>query len=115
MLTLRGESFSGGYFVNTSTGVFRKSGGTDITSFNLWWNFNNDGGTIDVNSGDLQFQCDGTFENGYYNASTGAIVSFRSHTQNFKGTLSGSPSGNVGIYNSTINIDSTGATLRFSR
>jgi hypothetical protein len=108
-----GESFSGGYFINTSTGVFRKSGGTDITSFNLWWNFKNDGGTIDVNSGDLQFQCDGTFENGYYNASTGAILSFRSHTQNFKGTLSGSPSGNVGIYNSTINIDSTGATLDF--
>lgn len=108
-----GESFSGGYFVNTSTGVFKKSGGTDITSFNLWWIFNNAGGTIEVNSGNLQFNCDGTFENGIYNASTGAELSFNSHTQNFKGTLSGSPSGNVGIYNSTINIDSTGATLDF--
>ncbi len=40
-----GESFSGGTFLNT--GTFRKSGGTDITSFNIWWNFQNEGGTIE--------------------------------------------------------------------
>ncbi|MBK7229801.1 MAG: hypothetical protein IPH97_13260 [Ignavibacteriales bacterium] len=107
------ESFSGGTFLNSSTGIFRKSGGIDITLFQYGLNFQNESGTIEVTSGDLQFQCDGTFENGYYNASTGAKLSFLSHTQNFKGTLSGSPFGVVGLSGSTINIDSSGVVFDF--
>lgn len=108
-----GESFSGGYFVNTSTGVFRKSGGTDITSFNIWWVFNNDGGTIETQSGTLQFNCDGTFINGIYNAASGSLISFSSFAQTIKGTLSGSPSGDIRLEGSTISVDSSGATLDF--
>ena len=71
-----GESVSGGTFINT--GIFRKTGGTDITSFNLWWVFQNDGGAIDVQSGTLQFTCDGTFSDGNYNADLGAKLEFLS-------------------------------------
>ena len=49
-----GSQISGGTFHNT--GTLRKSGGSDVTSFNLWWDFQNDGGTIDVQSGTLQFK-----------------------------------------------------------
>jgi hypothetical protein len=107
------ESFSGGYFVNTSTGVFRKSGGTDITNFNIWWIFNNEGGTIEAQSGTLKFDCNGTFTNGNYNAASGALISFSSLAQTIKGTLSGSPSGDIRLAGSTISVDSSGATLDF--
>ena len=106
-----GESFSGGTLINT--GTLRKSGGSDITSFNLWWVFNNEGGIIDVQSGTLRFDCNGTFINGSYNADSGALLSFASLAQTIKGTLSGSPSGDVKLAGSTISIDSSGATLDF--
>ncbi|MEO8166667.1 MAG: T9SS type A sorting domain-containing protein [bacterium] len=108
-----GESFSGGTLLNTSTGVFRKSGGIDITSFNLWWIFQNDGGTIEAQSGTLRFDCNGTFTNGIYNAASGALMSFASLAQTIKGILSGSPSGDVRLAGSTISVDSSGATLDF--
>ncbi len=37
-----GSTFSGGRFLNT--GLLKKSGGTDITLFDGWWNFENQGG-----------------------------------------------------------------------
>ena len=106
-----GESFSGGTFINT--GTFRKSGGTDITSFNLWWVFQNDSGTIDVQSGTLQFKCDGTFSNGNYNADLDAKLEFFSNTQVFKGTLSGAPAGDIILNGSYISSDSANVTLDF--
>ncbi len=108
-----GGTGSGGTFLNTSTGVFRKSGGTDISSFNTWWNFINESGAIEVQSGTLKFDCNGSFNNGTYNANADALLSFPSHTQTIKGTLSGSPSGDVRLSGSTINVDSSGATLDF--
>ena len=106
-----GSTFSGGTFLNT--GTFRKSGGTDISSFNTWWNFQNQGGTIDAQSGSIHFIGPGTFDGGNYIASNNAAIDFRSSTQIFKGTLSGSPVGAVRLSGSTINIDSSGATLDF--
>ncbi len=106
-----GESFSGGTFINT--GTFRKSGGTDITSFNLWWVFQNNGGTIDVKSGTLQFKCDGTFSDGNYNADLDAKLEFLSNTQVFKGTLSGAPAGDIILNGSYISSDSADVTLDF--
>ena len=106
-----GESFSGGTLINT--GTFRKSGGTDITSFNLWWVFQNEGGTIDVKSGTLQFKCDGTFSDGNYNADLDAKLEFLSNTQVFKGTLSGAPAGDIILNGSTISSDSADVTLDF--
>lgn len=90
-----GESFTGGTLVNT--GVVRKSGGSDVTQFNTWWSFHNQGGSIDVKSGTLQFANTGTFEGGGYHADSGANLNFFSGTHTFKGTLSGAPAGKVGI------------------
>ncbi len=60
-----GESFSGATFINT--GTLRKSGGTDITSFNFWWIFENQGGTIQAQTGTLQYSGGGSFNGGTYN------------------------------------------------
>ena len=106
-----GESFSGGTFINT--GTFRKSGGNDISLFNGWWTFQNLGGTIDAQSGSIHFICLGTFDGVTFIAADNAAVDFRSSTQIFKGILSGSPAGAVRLSGSTINIDSSGATLDF--
>ena len=108
-----GGPFNGGTFLNTSSGTFRKSGGSDITLFNAWWIFNNDGGTIESQSGTISFDCNGTFNNGIYNADDGALISFASLTQTIKGTLSGSLAGDIRLEGSTINVDSAGATLNF--
>jgi hypothetical protein len=84
-----GESFSGGTFLNT--GTFRKSGGTDITSFNNWWNFQNKGGTVDAQSGSIHFTGTGTFDGANFIAANNAAIDFRSSTLLFKGMFSGSP------------------------
>jgi hypothetical protein len=106
-----GESFSGGSFINT--GTFRKSGGNDISLFNGWWTFQNPGGTINAQSGSIQFECLGTFDGVNFIAANNAAIDFRSSTQIFKGTISGSPIGTVRLSGSIINIDSSGATLDF--
>ena len=106
-----GESFSGGTFLNT--GTFRKSGGSDVTQFNTWWKFQNDGGTIDAQSGSIQFDCNGTFNGGNYSVSENASIEFNSLAQTFKGTHSGSPVGDIRLSGSTINIDSSGAVFDF--
>ena len=106
-----GSQISGGTFHNT--GTLRKSGGSDVTSLNLWWNFQNDGGTIDVKSGTLQFSCDGTFSDGNYNADLDAKLEFITHTQVFKGTLSGAPAGDILLNGSNISSDSADVTLDF--
>ncbi len=108
-----GESFSGGTFLNTASGIFRKSGGTDVSNFNIWWNFDNESGTIEVQSGTLKFDCNGTFTNGVYNAASGSVISFSSLAQTIKGTLTGSPAGDIRLAGSTISVDSSGATLDF--
>jgi hypothetical protein len=108
-----GESFSGGTFLNTSTGTFRKSAGADITSFNSWWNFQNEGGTIDAQSGSIHFICSGTCNGANFLVLENSAVDFKSNTFVFKGILSGSPIGAVIISGSTVNIDSAGATLNF--
>lgn len=106
-----GESFSGGYFMNK--GIFRKSAGSGVSSINLWWVFTNDGGTIDIQSGIFDFQCNATFIDGNYNASTGATLSFSSHTQTIIGTLSGSPTGDILLTDAFFNTDSMDVTMDF--
>ena len=108
-----GESFSGGTFLNTSSGTFRKSAGTDITSFNSWWNFQNEGGTIDAQSGSIHFTCPGICNGVNFLVSENSSIDFISNTFVFKGILSGSPNGAVRISGSTVNIDSAGVTLDF--
>ena len=106
-----GESFSGGTFINT--GTFRKRGGNDISIFNGWWTFDNPGGTIEAQNGSIHFTCLGTFDDASFIVAENASIDFRSSTQIFKGTLSGTPVGTVRLSGSTINIDSSSATLDF--
>ena len=104
-------SGDGGVFLNTGTLI--KSGGTNVSQFGTAIDFQNDGGTIDVQSGEISFHCpSSTFTDGNYNAAAGAKLSFNfNHT--FEGTLSGNPAGTVVFQGSTINVTDLGATLDF--
>jgi hypothetical protein len=107
-----GESFSGGTFINT--GTFRKSGGSDITSFNLWWIFENQGGTIEVQTGTLQFaggNGGGSFSGGTYDIDENGTLTFTSGTWVFSGTLTSSAAGVFSLDGAIVNTDSSVVTL----
>ena len=105
---------NGGIFINTNTGTFRKSSGMGACNFNANWEFQNLGGTIDVQSGSVTFNCDGIFNGGSYNADAGALLHFDAGNQTFEGTLSGAPAGRIEISAGvTANTGTTGVTFDF--
>ncbi len=106
-----GSTFSGGTFFNT--GLLKKSAGTDITLFDGWWNFENQGGTIEVQSGTIEFGCGGIINGGTYNAAEEAKLIFASKGYIFQGTLSGTPAGLVCVDGASIDSDSLEVTLNF--
>ncbi|MBK7629242.1 MAG: hypothetical protein IPJ23_00595 [Ignavibacteriales bacterium] len=77
-----GESFSGATFINT--GTLRKSGGTGISTFNFWWIFENQGGTIEVQSGTLGYSGGGSFNGGTYNIAESGILTLTGSTWIFR-------------------------------
>ncbi|MEO8232525.1 MAG: T9SS type A sorting domain-containing protein [Ignavibacteriota bacterium] len=104
-----GESFSGGTFLNT--GTFRKSGGSDITSFNGWWTFENQGGTIDVQTGTLEYTSNGTLNGGTYNLAESGTLSLKGGIWICSDTLKGSPEGMFQLNGATISTDSANVVL----
>ena len=104
-----GESFSGATFINT--GTLRKSGGTGISTFNFWWIFENQGGTIEVQSGTLGYSGGGSFNEGIYNVSEDAILSLTGSTWIFSGSLIGSSEGIFSLDGATISTDSANVTF----
>ncbi len=111
---------NGGIFINTNTGTFRKSSGVGDCNFNANWEFQNLGGTIDVQSGSVTFNCNGIFNGGSYNADAGALLHFDSQNITFEGTLSGAPAGTIemsagvtastGVSGVTFDFQGTGLT-----
>ena len=109
-----GGFLDGGIFINTNTGTFRKSSGMGTCNFNANWEFRNMGGTIDVQSGSVTFNCDGIFNGGSYNADAGALLHFDAGDQTFEGTLSGAPAGRIEISAGvTANTGVSGVTFDF--
>ncbi len=105
---------NGGIFINTSTGTFRKVSGMAACNFNANWEFRNLGGTIDVQSGSVTFNCDGFFNGGTYNVDAGAVLHFDSQNHTFEGTLSGVPAGRIEISAGvTANTGISGVTFDF--
>jgi hypothetical protein len=105
---------NGGIFINTNTGTFRKVSGMGACNFNANWEFQNLGGTIDVQSGSVTFNCDGIFNGGSYNADAGALLHFDAGNHTFEGTLSGAPAGRIEISAGvTANTGVSGVTLDF--
>lgn len=105
---------NGGIFINTNTGTFRKSSGIGACNVNANWEFRNLGGTIDVQSGSVTFNCDGIFNGGTYNVDAGAVLHFDSQNHTFEGTLSGAPAGRIEISAGvTANTGVSGVTFDF--
>ncbi|HVY70035.1 MAG TPA: tandem-95 repeat protein [Verrucomicrobiae bacterium] len=98
------------HFLNTgtrpvfnNTGTFRKKDGTGTTVVEFAWDGN---GTVDVQSGTLQFVTDGTLK-GDFVAETGGIIDFRSGLYSVNGaTFSGNSQ--VVADGATLSLDGPG-------
>jgi hypothetical protein len=104
-----GESFSGATFINT--GTLRKSGGTDVTFFNFWWIFENQGGTIEAQTGTLEYSGGGSFNGGTYNIGESAIITLTGSTWVFSNSLNGTSDGIFSLNGAIIDTDSSSVSL----
>jgi hypothetical protein len=106
-----GGNPNGGIFINTGT---LRNMGAGTCNFDANWEFRNLGGTIDVQTGTVSFNCDGIFNGGLYNVATGARLHFDSQNITFEGTLSGAPAGRIEMSSGvTANTGVSGATFDF--
>jgi hypothetical protein len=97
----------------TNTGTLRKSGSGATLDTAIQLIFNNNGGTIDVQSGNL-FLPGGTSTGGAYNVAAGSFLDLTSgQTQNISGTFTGAGNGTVRLSGGTLNVLAAGATLNF--
>ncbi len=103
-----GESFSGATFINT--GTLRKSGGTDVTSINSWWTFENQNGIIDVQTGTLEHTGSGTYANGTYTIAENAMLTFTGGIWVLSGSLNGNSAGIFSLNGPTFDTDSLSVT-----
>ncbi|SPE51110.1 exported hypothetical protein [Verrucomicrobia bacterium] len=85
-------------FVNA--GTFRKSGGTGFTTINV--PFTNSG-TVDAQSGTVQFQGGGNI-GGTYNTASGATIQFASGNYTQTGTVTNTGSGVFRQYGATVTL-----------
>ena len=99
--------------VFTNTGTLTKSSGSGLDS-SIAPTFNNSGGTITVNSGQLTLT-DGTSSGGTYNVlDPNAILDLTGGgTQNYTGTFTGSGTGTVRLGSGIINVSLTNAAFNF--
>jgi RHS repeat-associated protein len=96
----------------TNTGTITKSSGAGLNS-TIGITFNNTGGTITVNSGQLTLDS-GTSSGGTYNAAANSVLDLTGGgTQNYTGTFTGSGAGAVRLSSGTINFTLTNATFNF--
>lgn len=96
-------------FINTASGIFRKSGGSDVSAHSAAIQFFNQNGTVEALSGTLELRSK-DLDGGTYHAAAGANLHFNG-TFTVSGTLGGSPIGNV-VLLGTFSVP-TVATLNF--
>ena len=105
---------SGSTFTNTSTGIVRKSVGTGASEISPLNTFTNNGGTIDVQIGQLRLDGGGaaTLDGGTYSVASGATFDIGIKNVVYRGTLSGTPAGSIRQLSST-SVHADGATFDF--
>jgi hypothetical protein len=82
-------------------GLVRKSGGTNISYIEE--SFNNQGGVVQVDSGNLILGGGGTSSNGVFNVAAGAVLALRGgNTQTWSGEITGSGSGQIWLDSGTL-------------
>jgi hypothetical protein len=95
----------------TNRGTVRKSAGSGESRFTN--NFNNEGGTVDAQSGTLRLS-QGTNTGGHYMAAANAVVDMTGGgTARWFGTLTGSGAGRVEFSSGTFSTHTGSATLDF--
>ena len=95
-----------------NSGVFRKSAGAGTAGVLLGLSFNNNGGTVDIESGTFAIGV-GTHTGGVFTAGPGAMLQF-TDTHSFSGTFSGSGQGIVQLAGNTFIVGTGGTTFNFS-
>jgi RHS repeat-associated protein len=98
-------------FVNTPTGIVKKTGGTGTSRIDV--PFNNQGGTVDAESGTLTLGGGGTSSGGSYVANGTAVLDWAGNNLTLTGTYTGSGTGRVQFRVGAVTIDSGGATFNF--
>ncbi len=106
-------------FVNA--GTIRKTGGTGVSRFiatngqsDGFISFENQGGTIDVQTGTLRLARGGSTGGGTFNVSTGAVLDVTGNgSASFEGTYSGTGGGRVELPGGNISAGGAGATFDF--
>jgi RHS repeat-associated protein len=100
-------------FVNTASGLVEKTAGAGTSSIAV--PFDNQGGTVDAESGTLQATRGGTSTGGTYTANGSGVVDLTGGSNpTFTGTYTGSGSGRVQLASGTLTIGSGGATFNFT-
>ena len=98
----------------TNDGLFRKTGGTGTSQVSQGSLDFDNGGTVEAQTGTLQFSGDGTHTDGVFTAAASAEVFFNAGTHTIVGSLSGTPDGIVRLdAGVTFVDDGAGATLAF--
>ena len=99
-------------FVNTATGIVKKTASTGTSSIEV--PFDNQGGTVDAESGTLNSTDGGTNTGGTYIANgTGVVDLTGGKSPTFTGTYTGSGTGRVQLASGTLAIGTGGATFNF--
>ena len=99
-------------FVNTAAGIVKKTASTGTSSIEV--PFDNQGGTVDAESGTLNATDGGTNTGGTYIANgTGVVDLTGGKSPTFTGTYTGSGSGRVQLASGTLAIGTGGATFNF--
>ncbi len=99
-------------FVNSETGVLRKSAGTADLQINSGITVENFG-LIDAQVGIVRFTGPTTHTNATLYAAADALILLSGSTQTIVGTLSGTPDGSVQLSGATLQADLAGAVLDF--
>src|ERR1039458_7320267 len=87
--------------VFSNQGLVWKSGGTNYSAIGI--TFNNQGGMVKVNSGNLTLYGGGTSSNGVFNVAAGAVLDLTGGSApTWSGEMTGSGSGSVALANGSI-------------
>jgi RHS repeat-associated protein len=99
-------------FVNAAGGTVKKKAGAGTSDIDV--PFDNQGGTVDAESGNITLSRGGTSTGGTYTAVTGSVIDLTGNGGvTYTGTYTGSGGGNVKLAGGSITVGSGGATFNF--
>ena len=92
-----------------NTGLFKKSSGTATAEVKV--PFENNGGTVEVDEGTLDFEDYDTLTGGTYTVASGAALTLTGNGTTVSGNLSGTIGGMFALWEGSVTVDAGGATL----